>query len=311
MFILPIKYRGPHQTAVDSRSSGCFSLPRKGAAFRKGSISAMKKTNYHTHTTRCLHAEGSDEAYVQKALEEGFTVLGFSDHSPWQYDSDYVGTMRMPAGDLPGYVASVRALQQKYAGRIELRLGLECEYFPRYIDWLKEQVRLYQMDYLIFGNHFYPSDENSPYFGSATRDVATLCRYVDSSIEGMESGLYACFAHPDLFLRAWPGFDDNARAASHMLCRAAKQLNIPVEYNLLGTLYNEHFHIEGYPHEGFWRIAAAEGCTAIIGVDAHAPQQLANRAGREKGLRLLQGLGMEITDTLRYFDWGKKETPAR
>lgn len=270
----------------------------------------MEKTNYHTHTTRCLHAEGSDEAYVQTALKQGYTVLGFSDHSPWQYDSDYVGTMRMPATDLPGYVASVRALQQKYAGRIELRLGLECEYFPRYIDWLKEQVRRYQMDYLIFGNHFYPSDETGPYFGQATKTIAMLRSYVDSSIEGLESGLYACFAHPDLFLRAWPGFDDNARAASRELCRAAKQLQIPVEYNLLGTLYNERYHIDGYPHEGFWRIAAEEGCTAIIGVDAHAPAQLENEAGREKGLRLLRGLGMEITDTLRYNSWEAKGAAA-
>ena len=29
----------------------------------------MEKTNYHTHTTRCLHAEGSDEAYVQTAMD--------------------------------------------------------------------------------------------------------------------------------------------------------------------------------------------------------------------------------------------------
>ena len=48
----------------------------------------MRKTNYHTHTARCFHASGSDEAYVESALKNGYQVLGFSDHSPWKYDSD-------------------------------------------------------------------------------------------------------------------------------------------------------------------------------------------------------------------------------
>ena len=48
----------------------------------------------------------------------------------------------------------------------------------------------------------------------------------------------------------------------------------------------------------------------MIGVDAHAPAQLENEAGREKGLRLLHGLGMEITDTLRYNSWEAKGAAA-
>ena len=42
-------------------------------------------TNYHTHTTRCGHAEGTEEEYILTALRCGFKVLGFSDHTPWAY----------------------------------------------------------------------------------------------------------------------------------------------------------------------------------------------------------------------------------
>jgi histidinol-phosphatase (PHP family) len=38
--------------------------------------------NYHTHTWRCKHATGDIEDYVEKALEAGGKVLGFSDHTP-------------------------------------------------------------------------------------------------------------------------------------------------------------------------------------------------------------------------------------
>ena len=38
--------------------------------------------NYHTHTTRCNHAVGSEREYVEKAIELGFSELGFADHAP-------------------------------------------------------------------------------------------------------------------------------------------------------------------------------------------------------------------------------------
>lgn len=41
------------------------------------------RTNYHTHTTRCLHATGSDEEFVLSAIKGGYQELGFSDHTPW------------------------------------------------------------------------------------------------------------------------------------------------------------------------------------------------------------------------------------
>ena len=48
------------------------------------------KTNYHTHTTRCMHAVGDDEDYVRSAIKGGFQELGFSDHGPWKYHTDFV-----------------------------------------------------------------------------------------------------------------------------------------------------------------------------------------------------------------------------
>ena len=47
------------------------------------------KTNYHTHTYRCKHAMGNDERIVERAINAGIDILGFSDHNPWP---------RLPAG---------------------------------------------------------------------------------------------------------------------------------------------------------------------------------------------------------------------
>ena len=53
------------------------------------------KANYHTHTTRCQHAFGEDREYVEEAIRAGLRILGFSDHCPWIYKSDYVSNIRM------------------------------------------------------------------------------------------------------------------------------------------------------------------------------------------------------------------------
>ena len=67
------------------------------------------RTNYHTHTTRCLHATGSDEEFVLSAIKGGYQELGFSDHTPWKYHTDYVSDIRMTPEELPEYVESLRS----------------------------------------------------------------------------------------------------------------------------------------------------------------------------------------------------------
>ena len=38
--------------------------------------------NYHSHTERCGHAWGTDDEFVLAAIDAGFQVLGFSEHTP-------------------------------------------------------------------------------------------------------------------------------------------------------------------------------------------------------------------------------------
>ena len=92
------------------------------------------KANYHTHTARCGHAEGTDEAYVRAAIAQGFEELGFSDQVPWPYRSGYTHPrVRMHIDRLDEYVSSIRALADRYADQIRVRVGFECEHFPEYI----------------------------------------------------------------------------------------------------------------------------------------------------------------------------------
>lgn len=51
----------------------------------------------------------------------------------------------MTPEELPDYVESLRSLQEKYKDRISLKIGLECEYFPDYLHWLKEVIREFKL----------------------------------------------------------------------------------------------------------------------------------------------------------------------
>lgn len=258
------------------------------------------RTNYHTHTTRCMHATGSDESYVLSAIKYGYSELGFSDHSPWQYASRYVSGIRMAVDELPEYVRNIRYLQEKYNDQISIKAGLECEYFEDYIPWLKETIEKEKLDYIIFGNHFYKTDEEFPYFGSNTQTRYMLRLYEESSIKGMESGLYACFAHPDLFTRSYFTFDEYCEKVSRSICRRAKELDMLLEYNLSGFLICKNRDIPGYPHPRFWEIAAEEGCKAIIGVDAHSNSQLKDTAGYDEAARYLKKLHIEVVQSIPF-----------
>ena len=99
------------------------------------------KYNYHTHTSRCFHATGRDEEYVLAAIEAGFDEIGFADHSPWKFDSDFVSDMRMHISELDDYCNSIKSLREKYKDKISIKLGLECEYFKKYLPWLKEKIK--------------------------------------------------------------------------------------------------------------------------------------------------------------------------
>lgn len=250
------------------------------------------KVNLHTHTYRCHHAKGTDEEYVLAALEAGYTKLGFADHTPFPYTTDFEkkNVDKMSMEDLPGYMASVRELKEKYRGQIEILLGLECESVPDFFPFLKEMRE--QMDYLILGNH---GDRRiEPFFGKISTPEG-MWRFVEAAVEGLETGLFLYLAHPDLMLNAYAEFDGEAERASRALCREANRLHIPLEYNLYGLYKGKKPGQLGYPCEEFWQIAAEENCVAVVGVDAHRLDCF-SATPMEPAVAYLKGLGLTVLE---------------
>ncbi|MFB0934900.1 MAG: PHP domain-containing protein, partial [Propionivibrio sp.] len=87
----------------------------------------------HSHTTRCCHASGTMEAYVEQALARGISEFGFSDHSHWMLHARGQ-RYAMLAEEQDDYVADVRRLQERCNRDGEMpfriRLAMEMDFIP-------------------------------------------------------------------------------------------------------------------------------------------------------------------------------------
>ncbi len=245
--------------------------------------------NYHTHTVRCRHASGTEEAYVQQAIAGGLQILGFSDHTPFLFPGNYYSHMRMYPEELAEYVETVLALKEKYAGQIQIRLGLEVEYYPALIPGLLKLIEPYGIEYMILGQHWCGNEQDSPYNGHATEDAAHLERYCNQVIQAMGTGLFSYVAHPDLLY--FTGEEAVYRHHITRLCHAAKAQDMPLEINLLGFRSQRH-----YPREQFWQIAGEAGCKVVLGCDAHRPEDVVDPLSEEKALELVKKYNLQLLE---------------
>ena len=243
--------------------------------------------NYHTHTFRCRHAAGEDREYVEAAIEAGYQILGFSDHCPWIFKDDYVSLMRMQPEETEGYVHSLESLKKEYERDIKILIGFEAEYIPELMEAQDRFFADFPLDYMILGQHFLGNEQGSVYVGAPTKDETVLKQYVDTVIEAVKSGRYLYVAHPDVINFIGP----DAVYQRHMekLCRFLKEADIPVEINMLGAGDGRH-----YPSDRFFDIVKKTGNTCIVGIDAHAPNQISNGYGKKVVEKLIKNYSLPL-----------------
>ena len=248
------------------------------------------KTNYHTHTHRCNHAEPGERRYIEAAIKEGFRIFGFADHVPMPY-TDFRSGMRMQPEETADYVQTLCALKEAYRGEIDLHIGFEAEYFPTLFDGLLRLLEPHPYEYLILGQHFVDMECGGGYVAVPNDSVDLLTRFVDQCSEGLETGAFSCFAHPDIL--RFTGDETTYRREMRRLCRTAKACGVPLEYNLLGLGTHRH-----YPNPIFWEEAAAVGNKVILGWDAHASSWLEQPALEAEAEGFLCSLDLKRVETL-------------
>ena len=245
--------------------------------------------NYHTHTYRCGHAEGTDREYIESAIAAGIKILGFSDHSPMIFPSGHTSSFRVPAEKARDYFDSLTLLRDEYKNEIEIHIGVEAEYYPHLFDSYLEYMSDFPCEYFICGQHFIYDEENGNSSFGRTDDVNILSSYFDNLIEAVKTEKFLYIAHPDLV--NFTGDDETYAFHAKRFLKVALEYDIPLEINRLGLEDGRQ-----YPKDIFWKCVAETGNRAIIGVDAHSPGPLSDLPMHRKCIEYARKFGVNLIE---------------
>lgn len=236
---------------------------------KKTILSLMITSNLHTHSFYCGHGHGTPSEYVQKASSMGLKLLGMSEHLP--FSNRFLSKSRMDKSEMPNYERDVKALKE--SADIDVLLGYEADYYPRYKGWIEEVHD--RVDYLTFGVHFIRNKDGdliTPFSNELTVD--DLTRYCGQFVDAVETDMFTFAAHPDLFYSGRPVWDENAISLSKDLISVALEHNLPLEINANGLIKRLKLKRPNYPFCEFWHLAEAMGATVIVGFDSHEVENL-------------------------------------
>lgn len=238
----------------------------------------------HMHTPLCKHAKGEPEEYAAVAEQRGLTGIIVTCHNPTH---DGWGTRyRMDVSQFEDYVALVARAREAWAGRVDVRLGMECDYYPGAETWLEDLLGRAEFHHVLGSVHPELAEYKERYFNG---DVFELQRtYFEHLAQAAESGLFDTLAHPDLVKnfepakwqleRLWPDIQ-------HSLDRIAKT-GVAMELNTSGL--NKRVP-EMNPGARILAEMRERNIPVVIGADAHEPQRVG--ANYEEALDLLEGAG--------------------
>lgn len=108
----------------------------------------MNLFNLHTHSRFCDGKE-EPEDYVKQAIELGYHTLGFSSHAPVPFENNF----SLKDDKMEDYFSTIRALGEKYKGKINILLSMEIDFIPGITRDFSEFSKAGNLDYTIGGVH--------------------------------------------------------------------------------------------------------------------------------------------------------------
>ena len=226
------------------------------------------RIDIHNHTTRCNHAEGTVDEYIQKAIELGIDIYGFSEHAPMDFDPHY----RLAFEEMQAYTDDILNAKERYKDDINILFGYEVDYLPGHMD---DRVLGAKVDYLIGSVHFIDkwSFDNPEFIaGWKDKDIDEIWQAYFEATEAMaRSGKFDIVGHLDLIkvFKFLPKKD--VRTLAKDALHAIKRSNMVLEVNTAGLRKPIG---ELYPSRELLEEAYALDIPITFSSDAHSVEQV-------------------------------------
>jgi HisJ family histidinol phosphate phosphatase len=238
----------------------------------------------HMHTPLCKHAYGEPEEYAERALTTGLKGIIFTCHSPMP--DGFWPQVRMAMDQFDDYLALIERAREAYQGRLEIRLGMESDFFPGYESWIGELHGMADFHYCLGSVHWQGKDYMQRY---ETGDVLEFQKtYFRLLAESAETGLFDCLAHPDLVKNYEPmywDFETIQPAIAEALDRI-KATGCHMELNTSGL--NKRYAAMN-PGPDMLRMMAERAIPVVVGSDSHVSRRVGDQF--PLALRMLKAAG--------------------
>jgi histidinol-phosphatase (PHP family) len=238
----------------------------------------------HAHTPLCKHAVGLPAAYAEVAEARGLRGIIFTCHCP--LPDGISAAVRMAPEQFDDYVDLVARAREAFAGRVDVRLGLESDFYPGVEPWLEKLHARATLHHVLGSVHTQVPEYRARYFRGNWFEYQQT--YFEHLALAAETGLYDTIAHPDLVKNESPASWLLARIEP-FIQRALDRIavtGVAMELNTSGV--NKALP-EMNPGRRMLELMHERGIPVVIGADAHRPQQVA--AGYADGLRQLEEVG--------------------
>ncbi|MEY4569665.1 MAG: hypothetical protein RLZZ398_1104 [Verrucomicrobiota bacterium] len=240
----------------------------------------------HCHTPLCKHAFGEPEEYAAVALARGFKGITFTCHSP--LPDGFSANVRMAPGQFDEYVGMIAATRDAFAGRLDVRLGLESDFYPGVEPWLEKLHARVPLSHVLGSIHYQVADYRKLFY---TGDVFSYQKlYFEHLALSAESGLFDTLAHPDLIKNESPADWDFQRLRP-VIERALDRIaatGVAMELNTSGVQKDLP---EMNPSPSQLALMHERGIPVVIGADAHVPERVGD--GYLTALGLLESVGYQ------------------
>jgi histidinol-phosphatase (PHP family) len=238
----------------------------------------MHLTDYHMHTPLCRHACGTPVEYARRAVELGFTEIGFSDHAPMSRDD--FDDWRMFNRQLDEYVELVSAARRA-SPDLTIRLGLEVDYLPGQEEWIRDLAARHPWDYFIGSVHYVSEDwaiDNPNKLAEwSRRDTFEVWSvYFDWLTRAAATGLFQIIGHADLPKKFGHRPTRDCTPLYERFLKAAQQADCAIELNTAGLRKDCR---EIYPSAAILALARQQGVAITFGSDAHRPDEVGMNFG--------------------------------
>ena len=235
-------------------------------------------SNFHTHTLLC---DGKDrpEELVLEALRLGCPAIGFSGHSYAPYDEAYC----MSPEQTETYRAEIRRLQEVYAGRIRIYMGIEQDLYSPSSTAGYDYV-IGSMHYLHKDGVYLPIDASRQLQEQGVREhyagdwYAFAEDYFAAVSQVYERTGCQVVGHFDLLTKFNQGdalFCTEHPRYRRAVCRALDVLSLaPVVFEINTGAISRGYRSEPYPARWIVSELRRRGIRRILSSDCHARENL-------------------------------------